>query len=100
MLEIKVYENERKTKQGDTFSVYTAKIKETNEWVDIKFAKDCELKPESSCIICVENRNIFRCDNLSQDQEKMKLGRKAYMVTKVNEIKPLYSNIIEDDFFA
>lgn len=92
-MRIKVYVNTNTTKDGKEYTNYSCRVAKTSEWVNIKFAKKCELIPEVNSSIELDNKDIFE---VTKDGDK----RKSFMVLAVKSVTPLQSKIIEDDFFA
>ena len=94
MMTIKVYVNNNTTKEGKEYVSYSSKIKATNEFVNIRFAKKVGDKvPEVNSKLTLDNSDIFEA---TQDGD----NRRTFVIMNVNSIEPLKKKIIEDNFFA
>ena len=94
MMTIKVYVNNNTTKEGKEYVSYSSKIKATNEFVNIRFAKKVGDKvPEVNSKLTLDNSDIFEA---TQEGDK----RRTFVIMNVNSVEPLEKKIIEDNFFA
>ena len=91
---IKVYVNNNTTKEGKEYTSYSCKIKETNEFANVRFAKAVGDKvPEVNSKVTLDNKDIFEA---TQEGDK----RRTFVIMKVTSVEPLEKKIIEDNFFA
>lgn len=91
---IKVYVNNNTTKEGKEYTSYFCKIKETNEFANVRFAKAVGDKvPEVNSKVTLDNKDIFEA---TQEGDK----RRTFVIMKVTSVEPLEKKIIEDNFFA
>ena len=94
MMTIKVYVNHNTTKEGKEYVSYSAKIKSTNEFINIRFARKNGVEvPEVNSKVTLDSKDIFEA---TEKGDK----RRTFVIMKVASIEPLEKKIIEDDFFA
>ena len=93
-MKLKVYVNRFKKENGDEYTRYSVRIKETNEYADVFFAKKNNIEaPEVNSLIELDNKDIF-------ETTEEGAHRKSYVIMNYISMKPLERKIIEDDFFA